>query len=156
MRIFRSILIVLAIFSLLCTGVFAAEAKRIAAIAELNGTVEVKTVTGKWLPASVGMLLNQGDMVRTGGADSLAILNLDGNAQTAKVEIRENSQLKLAELLEDKAETKQTTLLDLSIGKILIQAKKLDSIKSKFEVKTPTSVVGVRGTTFSVLVEALE
>lgn len=155
MRTFRSILILLVIFSLLCSGAFAAEVKRIAAIAELNGTVEVKTATGKWMPASVGMILSQGDMLRT-RAGSLAILNLDGNAQTAKVEVRENSQLKLAELLEDKAEAKQTTLLDLSIGKILIQAKKLESEKCKFQVITPTSVVGVRGTTFSVLVEAIE
>jgi hypothetical protein len=155
MKIFRVVLIAFAILGLLSTGLVAAEAKRIASVAELKGTVEVKADKGKWMPATVGMVLNQGDTVRT-KAESLAILNLDGNAQTAKVEVRENSQLQLAELLENKAEAKQTTLLDLSIGKILIRAKKLHSQTSRFEVKTPTSIVGVRGTTFSVLVEAIE
>ena len=58
-------------------------------------------------------------------------------------------------LKDDQAGT-QNTLFDLSLGEILIKAKKLHSEKSKFEVKTPTSIVGVRGTTFSVTVEAVK
>ena len=108
-----------------------------------------------WIPAKVGMVLNQGDIIRT-KKDSWALLNLDGAAETANLELKENSQLKLAELVENKKEATQTTLLDLALGEVLIKAKKLHSEKSRFEVKTPTSIVGVRGTTFSVSVEALE
>jgi len=143
------LILVLGIFSF----ALAEETKRIATIYELNGKVEVKTNQGKWIPAEVGMILNQGDSIRT-QKNSSAILNLDGDAQTAQVEIRENTNLSLAELKEEK--DKQTTLLDLSLGQILIKAKKLQSEESKFEVKTPTSIVGVRGTTFSVTVEAVE
>ena len=85
-----------------------------------------------------------------------AILNLNGMGETAAVEINENSQLLLLELIQDKEEETQQTLLDLAIGKVLIRAQKLHSEKSKFEVKTPTSIVGVRGTTFAVEVEALD
>jgi hypothetical protein len=101
------------------------------------------------------MVLNQDDMIRT-GSGSLAILNLDGMAETAVVEVKESSQMRLAELLEDRTEKYQTTLLDLALGEILIRAKKLHSEKSRFEVKTPTSIVAVRGTTFSVSVKAVE
>ena len=146
------LILVVAVFTVLAS---AAETKRTATISEIQGSVEVKNTQGKWSTAKTGMVLNQGDEVRTKGK-SYAILDLDGNAKTAKVEMKENSQLSLAQLMENKAENAQTTMLDLSIGKILIKVQKLATTKSKFEVKTPTSIVGVRGTTFSVAVEAIE
>lgn len=134
---------------------FAIETKRIAVIDEISGTVEVRLGNKSWSAAKVGMILNQGDAIRTLG-NSSAVLNLDGNAQTAIVEVRKNSELSLAELIENKGNDTQKTLLDLGLGEILIKAKKLHTEKSSFEVKTPTSVVGVRGTTFAVSVEAIE
>lgn len=129
--------------------------KRLAVVIETQGTVEVKTASRVWVPAQTGMALNPDDAIRT-GKNSYAILNLDGNAQTATVEVKEKSEVELAEMLANKEEGTQKTMLDLSLGSILIKAKKLHSEKSSFEVKTPTSVVAVRGTTFSVSVEALE
>lgn len=129
--------------------------KRTAKISDVKGAVEVKTATGEIVPAKVGMVLNEGDMVQT-KTNSSAILNVDGTAETASVEVKANAKLKLSEMLENKKEGVQMTLLDLSMGEILIKAKKLHSEKSKFEVKTPTSIVGVKGTTFSVSVEAVE
>jgi hypothetical protein len=122
----------------------------------MKGTVEVRTTKDKkWVGAKVGTVLNEGDMLRT-MAGSWALLNLDGQGQTATVEVKENSQLKMAQLLENKAASSQSTLLDLALGEVLIKAKKLHSEKSKFEVKTPTSIVAVRGTTFSVAVKSVE
>ena len=135
--------------------VYAAEVSRVATISKLDGTVEVKASQGPWMSAKIGMMLKQGDSIRTKG-DSWAVLNVDGVAETATVEVKKNSEMMLATLLENKQSATQTTLLDLSLGEILIKAKKLHSEKSKFEVKTPTSIVGVRGTTFSVAVEAVE
>ena len=43
----------------------------------------------------------------------------------------------------------KTTLLDLALGKVLVHVEKLQG-KSKFEVRTPTALTGVRGTTFTV------
>ena len=143
----------------LIVGVFswglAQEAKRIATIKEITGTVEVKPAKAKWMPAKVGMVISQGDTIRT-KANSSAILNLDGKAETATVQVKANSQLTLAELVVDPKKNTQKTLLDLPLGAILIKAKKLNSELSSFEVKTPTSIVGVRGTTFAVSVEAIE
>lgn len=128
---------------------------RIATVKELSGNVEAKIANGAWSPATVGMTLKQGDAIRTGD-NSMALLMLDGPAESASVEVKKGSQLTIAELTGDKAMGTEKTLLDLALGEILIKAKKLHSEKSKFEVKTPTSIVGVRGTTFSVTVEAVE
>ena len=139
----------------LFSSVLAQETARVATILELKGKVEVKTPKSAWMPAKQGMVLNPRDVIRT-GKKSLAVLNLDGLGQTATVEVQERSQLQLTQLLENKQGMTQTTLLDLALGEILIKAKKLHSEKSRFEIKTPTSIVGVRGTTFSVAVEAVE
>lgn len=135
-------------------ALYAAEVRRTATIKSASGTVEVKK-DGKWVPATSGMTLNQGESIRT-LAGSGCLINVDGNGETASVEVKGNSQMTLSELVTNKAQGYQRTFLDLSLGQILIKAKKLHSAKSKFEVKTPTSIVGVRGTTFAVSVEAVE
>ena len=150
-----SVICVLGLILGLFSSALAQEANRVATILELKGKVEVKTPKGAWMPAKLGMILNPKDIIRT-SKKSLAVLNLDGLGQTAIVELKEKSQLQLTELLENKQEKSQNTFLDLALGEILIKAKKLHSEKSRFEVKTPTSIVGVRGTTFSVAVEAIE
>ena len=44
------------------------------------------------------------------------------------------------------------TLLDLAVGKVLVHAAKLKG-GSRFEVRTPTAISGVRGTVFEVEVK---
>ena len=150
-------LFTIAIIALLMCGLSvmadAAVTQRTATIIEMDGTAEIRTPDAKqWKAADLGMKLSEGATIRT-ESDSLVVLQLEG-VETANVEIKERSVMKLAEFFEDKDEATQRTLLDLAIGEILITSKKLQSEKSKFEVKTPTSIVGVRGTTFSVSVEA--
>jgi hypothetical protein len=150
-RILLILVLVLGIFSLS----LAQEEKRIATIMQLKGNVEVMTPKEARKPAQVGMVLRQADVIHT-KAKSWALLKLDGVVETATVMVKENSQLMLAELTADKIKGSQKTLLDLALGEILIKAKKLHSEETSFEVKTPTSIVAVRGTTFSVTVEAKE
>lgn len=140
----------LGVLSMIAITSMAAENSVTAKVIEITGTVEVMTQATPWQPATVGMILNQGDVIRT-RAKSWAILELNGT-----VEVKENSQLKLAELIENKETGTKKTLLDLALGQVLIKAQKLQTDDSKFEVKTPTSIVGVRGTEFSVAVESFE
>ncbi|MBP7088104.1 MAG: FecR domain-containing protein [Candidatus Omnitrophica bacterium] len=154
MRIAKVItsLLIIQIFAL---PSFCEEVKRSAKIIYCKGKVEVRPAGKDFVPAKKGMILNEGDIIKT-NLKSSATLNLNGKGETATVEIKEGSQLMLAELIQDKEKQTQNTLLDLAIGKVLIKAKELHDENSKFEVKTPTSVVGVRGTTFAVEVEALK
>ena len=88
---------------------------------------------------------------------SWAIIEIQGRSgKSAEVEIQANSQLLISELVMDASKGTEKTLLDLSVGKILIKAEELHDKDSKFEVQTPTSIVGVRGTTFAVEVEPIE
>ena len=109
---------------------------------------------GSWSPAKVGDILNEGSFLKT-GAGAKAIVNVD-DGKTAVVDVSEKSLVSFATLIKDSATGMKKTLLDLSIGQVLIKAERLDTPDSKFEVKTPTSVVGVRGTKFSVKVDALK
>jgi len=145
---------VLLVLCLVCVSwfAFASAEKYNGKVLDFQGSVDVKIGKADWTAAKKGDALSEGDMVRT-KENSWATVELE-NAGT--VEVKQNSQLKLAELSADKTAGTQKTLLDLALGEVLIKAQKLNSEKSKFEVKTPTSIVGVRGTTFSVAVEAVE
>ena len=139
-----------------CTYVYSQEAQRKAIIARVRGDAEVKYLDQKkWVPARIAMVLTEGDAIKT-GFDSWVLLHLNGKGETAAVEISENAKLLLSELQWHEESETHTTLLDLASGELLIKAKKLQAPESKFEVKTPTAIVGVRGTKFAVKVEALE
>lgn len=155
MRMVKFLLLAV-IATALVSGVFAEEMKRTASIVEASGDVSIKNPDDPaWQPAKAGDVLNEGSYIKTGSL-SKAVLNIDGDGKTALVDVSEKSQLSLATLVKDTTSGLKKTLLDLAIGQVLIKAEKLDTPDSKFEVKTPTSVVGVRGTKFSVKVEALE
>lgn len=153
MRFFKFLLILVLVanIGLISHG---SETTRTGKVLDMNGKVEVSLANGDIVPAEIGMALNEGDAIKT-KADSFVLVKLEG-PETATVELNENSELLLTELAIDEDKGTQKTLLDLALGKILIKAETLHNENSKFEVKTPTSVVGVRGTTFAVEVESVE
>ena len=150
-----NMLCVIVILSIFVSIGSSEELKRTATVGQVSGEVMLKNPgAGSWSPAKAGDILNEGSFLKT-GAGAKAIVNIDGG-QTAVVDVSEKSLVSLTTLIKDGATGMKKTLLDLSIGQVLIKAEKLDSPDSKFEVKTPTSVVGVRGTKFSVKVDALK
>ena len=139
----------------LVSYVFAEQTKRSAKIVSIDGEATVKTADEKgWVPAEEGMVLNEGDTIKT-KSDSWVLIEIGEGDEAASVEIEESSQLLLSRLEKNVEDRTTRTLLDLPIGEILIKVEKLPA-ESKFEVKTPESVAGVRGTRFGVRVEALE
>lgn len=143
-------------FLSLVSLIFAESIERTAKIITLTGSAQVKiNKESAWQPLEKGTKLTQGAIIQT-QKNSWLTLNLDGDGETATVEMEENSQLLLSELSRDDLAKTEQTLLDLALGKIIIKAKKLHSQQSKFEVKTPTSLVAVKGASFSVEVEAID
>ena len=144
------------LISLTVSSSYCDETKRSAIVADIKGNVMVKLESSlPWTDAKVGDVLKEGSFIKT-GEKSTAIIFVDAKNETAAVEMAEKSLLSFTTLVKESSTGMKKTLLDLSIGQILIKAEKLDTPDSKFEVKTPTSVVGVRGTKFSVKVEALK
>jgi len=155
MKILRCVCIVALILSM-ATIAFAVEAQRTARIMSLEGNAEVKPAGGSsWSPAQSGAILNEGDTLKT-GEKSMAVLDIGDKGEVGTVEVSEGSQLLLSAMTVDKKEGTSRTLLDLAMGEVLVKAQKVSGEGSKFEVKTPTSIVGVRGTTFKVKVESME
>ncbi len=153
MKVFKFILVMIIMMGMLSSS-YAIE-KRTARVVSTNGTAEVKrTGQATWAPANVGMVLNEGDAIKT-APKAWALLSID-DGKVGTVEVRGDSQMMITELTATPETQTSATLLDLAIGEVMIKAKKIHGEGSKFEVKTPTSVVGVRGTTFNVKVEAVK
>lgn len=129
---------------------FCAESSQAKAV-QLTGEVQYqKAGTSQWMKLEKDTLLTQGDTVKT-GKGSQAKLELTGNAKTAEIIVREDTQFTLKIFQHDSSNNIDNTELDVDIGDVLVKAEKLVG-DSKFEVSTPTSIVGIRGTTFEVKV----
>lgn len=129
---------------------FAQEASQ-AKVSDLSGEARyLKKGASDWLDVSEGLLLSEGDKVKTGSASQVT-LQLQGANKTAELIVRPESEFTFQTFHHDPATNVDMTLLDVEIGNILVKAEKLVG-ESKFEVKTPTSIVGIRGTVFEVQV----
>lgn len=151
MNFFKTLAIVFCIL-FVSTPLFA-EVGRVAEISNLEGAVWFrKSGTAEWKGAEKGMFLLENDEIKTGENAKAEIL-LDAAGETGKLDLAANTQMRFESMTKDPATNDKTTLLDLAVGKVLIKAEKLQR-NSSFQVKTPTSICGVRGTLFEVTVEA--
>lgn len=113
---------------------------------------EAKYMSGgaaEWAILDPEVVLKEGDRIKT-ASDSQVRLELTGHAKTAELIIRKETEFTLQTFRHEDSGTEKT-LLDVAVGSVLVKAEKLKG-DSKFEVKTPTSIVGIRGTTFEVQV----
>jgi|SRR5437867_7805179 len=103
---------------------------------------------GNWLPLKVGQMLKPGSVVRTAN-DSKADLFMDENGPL--VRLMENTTLGIDKLNYEVTgiDTVVETQLDLKSGKVVGIVKKL-AATSKYEIKTPNGVAGIRGTEYVV------
>jgi hypothetical protein len=139
-----------------CVAVLVGIVSMTSAQAAQAGKAVVRSVTGEaqysdgggWMPLSTGMELMAGSAVRTAN-DSKVVLFLDQNGPL--VLLTENTTLGIDKLTFEPTgvDTIIETQLDLKSGRIVGIAKKL-SATSKYEVKTPSGVAGIRGTEYSI------
>ena len=146
---FKNLLLV-ALALLLLPGKAGAEDVRKAILSEVRGGVEVRIKDGAWQPAKVGMVLHELDELRT-AKGAYAQTLLDDKGKTGKLEVKENSHLRFHTMTWDATSGDKNTMVDVALGKVKVYAEKLRG-KSKFEVNTPTAVLGIRGTIFEVKV----
>lgn len=86
----------------------------------------------------IGRLVKEGDVVRTENG-KISVQDRNG----ATILIKEFSKIRIADL------NRTTTNIDAANGILLVRVSKLDK-NSEFNVRSPTAVAGVRGTTFFV------
>ena len=150
-RIF-TVLSVIFVLALLSYGVVGAvsSAKNVT-VADVRGKAEVMSQdSGSWAPAVFGMKVGAGDTIKT-QKDSYVDLSFDVSGQDALVRVDANSNMKIADYTASNKLENKKIALELAMGDILVKANKLKN-ESQFQVRTPTSLVGVRGTGFKVSV----
>lgn len=103
-----------------------------------------------WLPVDTDIPIEQGDRIKTGNNAYVEILVDDGSL----LQLEENSAITLTELSVDHKTKRIASRMFLWFGRLLSNIKKFTHKRSRFEVYTPTAVVGVRGTEF--VVEAVD
>ena len=116
-------------------------------VTNLDGRADITAPGQPAKTLSIGDTVNVGDIIRTKRGSKCEILWVDGSI----ARLAENSRLQVNEFNMEKE--MRSTIIVLFRGKvqnIVIAATKLFGQKedSKYEVHTPTAVVGVRGTKF--------
>jgi hypothetical protein len=118
-----------------------------AVVRAVRGTAEY-SAGGAWAPLKVGTILYAGSTIKT-GEDSQVDLFLKDNGPVVRVTA--NTILGVDKLTFDNTgvDTVIETQLDLKAGRIQGNVKKT-SAASRYEVKTPTGVAGIRGTLYDI------
>jgi hypothetical protein len=149
------------VFTALCgTRLVAAMENGVVIAVQVKGTVEVVRAKGA-APVAVANndALNQGDTIETKAQSSCVLVLPNGST----VSVRERTRLAISLALQDsytdaelvaanaakREPSKSSTSLDLLLGEIVVQAKKLLG-GSDLSVKTPAGTAKVKGTEFEV------
>jgi hypothetical protein len=119
-----------------------------AVVRSIRGHAQYQEAGGQWLELKVGQILKPGSAVRTAN-DSHADLFMDQNGPV--VRLVENTTLGLDKLnyTATGVDTIIETQLDLRSGRIVGIVRKMAS-ESKYEIKTPNGVAGIRGTEYDI------
>jgi hypothetical protein len=130
-------------------SVQAAPRQNQAVVRTVRGTANYSTDAGaNWKKLNVGARLNQNSVVRTApGATVDLFLGVNGPV----VRVTEATTMGIDKLTMDATgvETVIETQLDLRNGRILGNVKRL-AAASRYEVKTPQGVAGIRGTRYDI------
>jgi hypothetical protein len=141
------------LFSILWPAVVteAKDSAKVGKITAVSGKSEVKKSGGtKKFNAFKGMAITQGDTIIT-GTDGQISLDLDANKE---VTIGASTTLTISQLVESAKALGGKTSLKLQNGQVLIKVKKKLDGESRFEIETPTAIMGVMGTEFFVSVNS--
>ena len=111
-------------------------------LAMTEGTVLVmKSGTGSWAEAEVGMSLEPGDAIRTSDSSAAQITFFDGST----IELQAGTEIEVL-ALDIAADAGATTItLQQTIGTTISRVTQLLDPASRYEIETPTGVAAVRG-----------
>lgn len=142
----KSRLIALALPMILALGVAVAAAEDAGQIKVSKGSAQIERA-GKTLPATVGQVVQQGDVVVTGADGSVGITFRDNSL----VSIGPDSALAIDRFVFDSTTHQGNFDASLKQGTLAVVSGKLAKQSPEaMKVKTPAAILGVRGTEFLV------
>ncbi|OHD11751.1 MAG: hypothetical protein A2Y41_13295 [Spirochaetes bacterium GWB1_36_13] len=115
------------------------------AVTFVLGKAAVKTEKSEvWAPVKVGYILNLNDTIRV-GEKSRVVLQSETNSV---ITIKDQSEVSIKSVI-NPSNKEENTEVGISYGKTVVNPRKQEG-DSKFSVRTPAMVAGVRGTVFTV------
>ena len=140
-------IIAIGLILLSAASLYAEEAK-IAQIKTLSGSVTIIHDASD-MPARVGDFLHEKDVIQTGANGSIGITFTDNTTMSAGP----NSEVALDEYRFDSSNFNGAMLADMRKGTLaMVSGDIARSTPGAMKVKTPTAILGVRGTRFVVQV----
>ncbi len=119
-------------------------------VLSVKGQAEVlKLGSDAWAALAVDAVLSEGDAVKT-GAVAEVVIETTGKAKTAELLLRADSEFRFQTLRHNA--DKDSALLDLTAGSMVVRADEPGSSNAIFQVKTPTSLMTAQGAVFEVKV----
>jgi hypothetical protein len=110
----------------------------------VKGDVQIKSASGT-VKAKLGAKVFPKDIIITGKDSRAKVVMVDNN----ELNVSPDSQIELQNYEYDPAAGKKEVLLNVIYGKVRSKVEqKYDGKTSKFQIKTPSAVAGVRGTDF--------
>jgi len=126
-----------------------AQGPKIAQVKNISGQVTIVREGGN-LPAKVGDLLYEKDVIQTGADGAIGITFTDNTVMSTGP----NSEVSLEEYRFDSSNFNGAMLTNLRKGTLaMVSGDIARSTPGAMKVKTPTAILGVRGTRFAVQVE---
>ncbi|KPD07727.1 hypothetical protein AM501_13920 [Aneurinibacillus migulanus] len=146
MRIVKSFLSLLLIMAVIIPGFAQAkDTQKVGKITAVSGSTEVKKSGGKkQVKAFKSMAITQGDTIIT-GRNGKVNMDLDSDKE---VIIGPNTKLVISQLVQNARAMSGKTSMSLLGGSVMVKVKKKLTGDSRFEIKTPTAIMGVMGTQF--------
>lgn len=142
--------VLLVVVLALPVSVIAKDTDKAGQVTTVSGQAEVKKSGGsKKFKAFKGMAITKGDTIIT-GKDGKVVMDLDSDKE---VTIGSSTTLTVSELVKNAKALGGKTSLSLLEGKVSIKIKKKLDGDSRFEIETPTAIMGVMGTEFFVQYE---
>ncbi|MGB7481700.1 MAG: FecR domain-containing protein, partial [Burkholderiaceae bacterium] len=117
-----------------------------ARIVAFSGQVSASAADGTPIPVAVGSVLTEGSRIDTGGNSFLTLALAD----QSRIAIPSNSRVRLTKLRMTRYTGSPRTEITLLRGRVESWVAPLEQRKGRFEIHTPQSVSGVRGTHFRV------
>jgi hypothetical protein len=143
--IFANACILIAIFALLTQSLFLIQ--RVARVGAVQGMVEVQhDGKGPFLPLTVEMTVEMGDVVRTGPSGSAELGWVNGT----RWKLLSNGEIIIREANFSNDGKYEHSRLQLNQGKLMVRVARALSKDSRFEVETPTAIATTQGQVFSI------
>jgi hypothetical protein len=117
-----------------------------ARVVALSGTITVTGLDGVGAPLVLGTIIVEGMQIETGGNGFVTLGLQDGS----RISLPSNSRVRVAKLRMARHTKSPRTEIMLLRGRVESRVSPLESSKGRYEVRTPHSVAGVRGTHFRV------